>query len=184
VGGFLKEEESLDDTAERVLYELTGLRDIYLEQIEAFSAVHRDDAGRVISVPYYALINSSKFDEINSTGSSAKWFDLDHIPDLIFDHKDMVYKALERLQYVCSTQPVGFELLPKKFTLPQLMALYEAIFQQEFDKRNFRKKVLSYDVLVKLEEKDMSDSRKGAFLYQFNKPKYDELRKEGMQFTV
>ena len=184
MGGFLKENESLDEAADRILYELTGLNNIYSEQLHTYGEVDRDPAGRVVSVAYYALIDTVKFDEIISRDYHASWFDINKIPELIFDHNEMVDKALRRLRRRCKSQPIGFELLPQKFTIPQLMKLYEAIFQQKFDKRNFRKKILSHGVLTKLEEKDMEGSRKGAYLYQFDKEKYDELINNGYNFEI
>lgn len=184
MGGFVQGKESSDDAASRVLTDLTGLSDIYLEQLQTYGDPDRDPAGRVISIAYYALIDSVKFDKSISRDYDAKWFSLNKLPNLIFDHQVMVEKALRRLRRKCKTQPVGFELLPEKFTLPQLMMLYEAIFNQEFDKRNFRKKILSNGILEKLEEKDMEGSRKGAFLYKFDKVKYDELISNGLSFDI
>jgi len=184
MGGFLREGEAIDQAADRVLRELTGLEDIYLEQLQAYGETGRDSAGRVISIAYYALINSVKFDKSISDTYSASWFSMHQLPDLIFDHHAMVDKALRRLRRRCKTQPVGFELLPEKFTLPQLQTLYEKIFDTGFDKRNFRRKILEPGVLVKLDEKDMEGSRKGAFLYKFDKQRYDELTNEGFNFQI
>ncbi len=184
MGGFLHNDESLDEAAVRILNKLTGLKDIYLEQLQTYGDINRDPAGRVISVAYYALIDTIKFDEIISKEYHASWFNLNQVPDLVFDHNDMVDKALRRLRRKCRSQPIGFELLPQKFTIPQLMKLYEAIFQQKFDKRNFRKKILSFGILNKLEEKDMEGSRKGAYLYEFDKEKYDELISNGFLFEI
>lgn len=184
MGGFLNENENLDQAAARVLKELTGLEGIYLEQLAAYGDINRDSAGRVISVTYYALINSEKYDDGYTSGFKAKWFRTDEMPDLIFDHNIMVDKALKRLRRRCRTQPAGLELLPEKFTLPQLLKLYEAIYKQEFDKRNFRKKILSFGVLEKLEEKDTESSKKGAFLYKFDKDKYERMVEGGGQFGI
>lgn len=184
MGGFLKVSEDIDQSAERVLYELTGLDDIYLEQLQAYGERDRDPAGRVISIAYYALIDSVRFDKQISRTYDARWFSLDHLPDLVFDHRVMVDKAIRRLQRKCRTQPVGFELLPEKFTLPQLQLLYEEIFGRAFDKRNFRKKILAMGILKKLEEKDKEGSRKGAYLYQFDKDKYDAMMNNGFNFEI
>lgn len=184
MGGFLKESEDIDQAAERVLYELTGLDDIYLEQLQAYGERDRDPAGRVISIAYYALIDSVRFDKQISRTYDARWFSLDHLPGLVFDHRVMVDKAIRRLQRKCRTQPVGFELLPEKFTLPQLQLLYEEIFGRAFDKRNFRKKILAMGILKKLEEKDKEGSRKGAYLYRFDKEKYDALMNNGFNFEI
>jgi len=184
MGGFLEQEEDIDDAAKRVLYQLTGLNEIYLEQLQAYGERTRDPAGRVISIAYYALIDSVRFDKQISRTYDARWFSLDHLPQLVFDHQAMVEKAIKRLQRKCRTQPVGFELLPEKFTLPQLQLLYEEIFGRVFDKRNFRKKILSMGILSKLEEKDKAGSRKGAYLYQFDKEKYDALMNNGFNFEI
>lgn len=184
MGGFLKENESLFDAAERVLYQLTGLKNVYLEQLYAFGDIDRDSADRVISVAYYALINIRDFNGPTNAKYSGVWHDLKDVPELIFDHNAMVKRALRRIRRKTKTQPIGFELLPEKFTFPQLLNLYEKIYDRQLDKRNFRKKVLTLNVLDKLEEKDRVNSRKGAFLYTFNKTKYDTLLLNGFVFDV
>ncbi len=183
-GGFLKEEESLSDAANRILFELTGLQKIYMEELQTYGDIERDPAGRVLSVAYYALIPAHRYSEDYSKQYGATWVSLKELPDLIMDHNDMVKSALRRLRRRTASQPIGFELLPREFTIPQLQSLYEAIYQTELDKRNFRKKILSMGVLVKLEEKDMSGSRKGAFLYRFDKRKYERLIEKGYNFTI
>jgi len=182
MGGFLGADEGLDNSASRILNELTGLSNIYLEQLQAYGEPERDPEARVISVGYYALINTAQAEQIITSDYQAKWFSLAELPELVFDHNILVDKALRRLRRRCRTQPVGFELLPEKFTLPQLMKLYEAIFEQEFDKRNFRKKMLSFGLLEKLEEKEKEGSRKGAYLYQFDQEKYDSMISKGFNF--
>jgi ADP-ribose pyrophosphatase YjhB (NUDIX family) len=184
MGGFLEEDEDVDAAAERVLNQLTGLKDIYLEQLQAYGERDRDPAGRVISIAYYALIDSVRFDKQISRTYDARWFSLDHLPPLVFDHRAMVDKAIRRLQRKCRTQPIGFELLPEKFTLPQLQLLYEEIFGRAFDKRNFRKKIIAMGILNKLEEKDRKGSRKGAYLYRFDKDKYDAMMNAGFNFEI
>lgn len=183
-GGFLKEDESLRDAANRILQELTGLENIYMEEIQTYSGIERDPAGRVISVAYYALIPAHKYSEEYSKQYGATWVSLKDLPSLIMDHDLMVAKGLDRLRRRASSQPIGFELLPKEFTIPQLQALYEAIYQSKLDKRNFRKKILSMNVLIKLEEKDKTNSRKGAFLYRFDQGKYMKLVDAGCNFTM
>lgn len=184
MGGFLKKEESIDEAANRVLFELTGLKDIFLEQLMAYGDLERDSAGRVISIAYYALINPNNFQNSIQENMSAKWFKLNKLPKLVFDHNIMVEKALRRLQRKCKSQPVGFELLPERFTLPQLQLLYEKIFKKEYDRRNFRKKILSFEVLERLDAKDKKTSKKGAYLYKFNKEKYDQLMQQGITFEI
>lgn len=183
-GGFMKEDEGLEEAANRILYELTGLEEIYMEELQTYGSIDRDPAGRVISVAYFALIPAHRYSEAYSTRYGATWVGLKDLPPLIMDHDSMVEKALRRLQRRASSQPIGFELLPKEFTIPQLQALYEAIYQSKVDKRNFRKKILSMGVLIKLEEKDKTNSRKGAFLYSFDKKKYRKLVEGGYNFTI
>ena len=183
MGGFLQENESIDQAAERVLEQLTGLKEVYLEQLYVYGDIDRDEADRVISVAYYALVDTQVFGEVNGHQHTGKWFDINERPELIFDHNEMVEKALRRLRRKAKIQPVGFELLPSKFTLPTLMKLYEAIYQEKFDKRNFRKKMLSFGVINRLEEKDKTGSRKGAFLYEFDMEKYNGMLQNGARFV-
>jgi 8-oxo-dGTP diphosphatase len=183
-GGFVQDDESLDEAASRVLSELTGLNNIYMEELQTYGEVDRDPAGRVISVAYYALIPASEFTEAGKSKSGATWVSLKDLPPLIMDHNLMVKKGLRRLKRRATSQPIGFELLPGEFTMPQLQTLYEAIYQAELDKRNFRKKILAMDVLIKLDTKDMSSSRKGAFLYRFDQKKYEKLVEGGYNFTI
>jgi 8-oxo-dGTP diphosphatase len=183
-GGFLREDESLVDAANRILRELTGLENIYMEELQTYGEIDRDPAGRVISVAYYALIPAHRYSASYSRRYGATWVNLNELPELIMDHNHMVDKGLRRLRSRASMQPIGFELLPREFTLPQLQALYEAIFQSTLDKRNFRKKIISMDVLVKLDRKDMTHSRKGAYLYRFDRKKYRRLKEAGTGFTI
>lgn len=173
IGGFLKKEEVLDSAAIRILESYTGLQDIYMEQLHAYSDIDRDPVERTISVAYYALINIENHDAEMIENYHAQWFNVADAPKLIFDHDSMVRHAIRRLRYRTSTKPVGFELLPEKFTMRQLLELYEAILDKELDKRNFISKINSLDILVKLDEKDMQSSRKGSYLYTFDKDKYD-----------
>lgn len=167
LGGWVEENESAEDAARRVLHGLTGLKNIYLEQVHAFSEPDRDPGGNVLTVEFYALIKID--DEINSLikDKGATWFTLNELPQLIFDHDILVTKALEKLRLRSSYEIIGRKLLPEKFTLTQLRNLYNEIFQKQFDPGNFRKKILSLKVLSRLEEKDMSDSRKGAYYFKF-----------------
>ena len=183
-GGFVQDGESLDIAASRILFELTGLGNIYMEELKTYGEVDRDPAGRVISVAYYALIPAKEFSEATSSQYGATWVSLKDLPSLIMDHNVMVAKGLRRLKRRAATQPIGFELLPGEFTMPQLQALYEAIYQSELDKRNFRKKILAMELLIKLDTKDKSSSRKGAFLYRFDKKKYNKLMEGGYNFTI
>jgi ADP-ribose pyrophosphatase YjhB (NUDIX family) len=183
-GGFVQNQESLNEAANRILFKLTGLDEVYMEELQTYGEVDRDPAGRVISVAYYALIPANEFSEATSSQYGATWVNLRDLPPLIMDHNIMVEKGLRRLKRRATSQPIGFELLPGEFTMPQLQALYEAIYQTELDKRNFRKKILAMDVLIKLDTKDKSSSRKGAFLYKFDPKKYLKLVEGGYIFTI
>ncbi|MEO7989705.1 MAG: NUDIX domain-containing protein [Chryseolinea sp.] len=182
MGGFVNPDESTDDAAIRVLNQLTGMNNIYMEQLYCFSNVNRDAAGRVISIAYFALINIGDYSDQLQQDHEARWFPMDQIPNLIFDHQEMVAKAKERLQQKVANHPIGFELLPEKFTLPQLQNLYEAIYEQSLDKRNFTRKILALGILNKLNEKEKESSRKGAFYFVFDKNKYNKLQHEGLKF--
>jgi hypothetical protein len=184
MGGFVNENEGLDDAAKRITASLTGLDQVYLEQLYIFGDVGRDPGGRIISVSYYALIKIDDSDNEILHRNGAEWFSIQDYPELIFDHPRMIETALNRLRRRCRTQPIGFELLPEKFTIPQLQSLYEAIFMTPLDKRNFRKKILYMNLLDKLEEKDRKNSKKGAYFYRFNKEKYLDFTQKGFSFEV
>jgi len=184
MGGFVNSEESLDDAAKRIVFQLTGLDNVYMEQLYAFGEPDRDPGGRIISVSYFSLIKINDHDHELAKRHEAFWIPLSEMPDLIFDHNEMVSKALRKLRIRARTQPIGFELLPEKFTIPQLQRLYEAIYQMPFDKRNFRRKVLTMGLLDKLNEKEKETSKKGAFYYQFNETKYEELLQKGFNFEL
>lgn len=184
IGGFVRENESLDEAARRILFELTGLSDIYLEQLSAYGEVERDPGERTISVAYFALLKIQNLDSEHVKKHGAHWVQISRIPKLIFDHDQMVQKAIRRLRRRAKSEPTGFELLPKKFTLPQLQGLYEEIYQVNFDNRNFRKKVLAMNILKKLNQKDKSSSKKGAYLYRFDKKKYDRFLHNGFNFDI
>lgn len=181
MGGFLKKNESLDEAANRVLHHLTGLENVYLEQLQTYSALDRDPVERTVSVSYFALINLTEKTKINED-FSAKWFSINEAPALIFDHNQMVSDAISWLRYSVSTKPIGFELLPEKFTMKQLQSVYEVILGETLDKRNFINKINALDILIKIEEKDRSSSRKGSFLYTFDEVKYKAKVAEGFTF--
>ncbi|MFC4095234.1 MULTISPECIES: NUDIX hydrolase [Bacteroidota] len=176
IGGFVHNDEDLDDAAHRVLTELTGLDDVYMEQVRAFGKAKRDPYERVISVTYSALVLKKDYNDELVKSYKAEWFPIDNLPELIFDHKEMIDAAMKRLRRRVKSGPVGFNLLPEKFTLPQLQKLYEAILGEEIDKRNFRKKLNSMDFLIKLNEKDKTESKKGAYLYKFDEDKYNYVK--------
>jgi 8-oxo-dGTP diphosphatase len=182
MGGFVNQDENVNDAAARILKELTGLTNIYMEQLYCFGDTNRDPAGRVVSVSYFALINIADYNEQLTSNHEARWFPLNKIPALIFDHKQMVQKGKETLVEKVANHPIGFELLPQKFTLSQLQNLYEAIYETPLDKRNFTRKILSINVLLKLKEKEKESSRKGAFYYVFDKATYAKLQHDGIKF--
>lgn len=184
MGGFLQASENLDQAAERILHKLTGLTDIFMEQLFTYGSVDRDPVDRTISVAYFALIKTDQYDPNLALSHDAEWFSIDNIPKLIFDHAEMVSKALETLKQKSKTQPIGFELLPEKFSVPQLRKLYEAINQKPLDHRNFSKKIKAMPWIVRLDEKDKAGSKKGAFLYTFNKEEYQKLKSEGLSFSL
>ena len=175
MGGWLRPDECTEQASARILYEFTGLSDIYLEQLHAFGSPYRDPVERTVSIAYFALINVQDYADVISHSFEAQWFSTHELPPLLFDHSSMVDMAIERLRYKATQHPIGFELLPEKFTIPQLQKLYEAIFDTEFDKRNFSRKILSTKLLVKLDEKQRGYSRKGAYLYKVDTEKYRKV---------
>ena len=173
-GGFVARDESVDDAAVRTLNELTGLRNLFMRQVGAFGNVDRDPGERVVSVAYYALINVKDYDEELRLSHGLKWVDINEIPQLYSDHNEMVRKARKMMQQKLSQEPVGFRLLPTLFTLTQLQHLYEAVNGAELDKRNFRKRIKEMDFIEKTELVDKTSSKRGAYLYRFNKRAYNE----------
>jgi 8-oxo-dGTP diphosphatase len=182
-GGFVRVDETLDDAARRELAEETGLQDVFLEQLYTFGTVKRDPRERVVSIAYFALVQPSLV-TADTDAAEAKWFSVTAIPPLAFDHADILAAALTRLRGKLTYQPIGFELLPPKFTLTQLQRLYEAVLGTDIDKRNFRKKVLSFDLLIPLKEKLRDGAHRPAQLYRFDPMKYERLQKKGFLFEV
>ena len=173
-GGFVRNDESVDDAAKRTLFELTGLRNIYMRQVGAFGSVDRDPGERVVSVAYYALINVKDYDQKLLKEHDVEWVDIEHIPQMYSDHNEMVTKARKLMKQKIRTQPIGFQLLPQLFTLTQLQRLYEAVNGEEIDKRNFRKRIKDMDFIQKTDLIDKTGSKRGAYLYCFNKKAYNE----------
>jgi 8-oxo-dGTP diphosphatase len=169
LGGWVGEDETVDEAAARVLFQITGLKDIFLEQVHVFSEPQRDPGGRVISIVFYAMIRIDKHDKDLVQEHGAMWFPLDKMPELIFDHNEMVRFAHDKLKQKASYELIGGDLLPSRFTFLQLRTLYEAIFQRRFDPGNFRKKMLSLKMLERLNDKNTTDSKKGAYYYRFKK---------------
>ncbi len=172
MGGFLQPEESLEQAANRILKKLTGLEGVYLEQLKAFGETDRDPVERTLSIAYFALIDIHQYEKQLSNEYHPEWVHLHKMPELIFDHKKMVEIAKKQLRYKAALHPILFELLPAKFTIPQLQNLYEGIYDATFDNRNFSRKVLSTELLIKQKEKDKANSKKGAFYYKLDKRKY------------
>ena len=179
-GGFLKMDETAEEGALRELREETGLERAYIQQFHTFSDPHRDPRERVITIAYYALV---KIQEVHGgdDAASARWFPLSEIPSLAFDHDYILRMATQRLREEIHFQPVGFELLPEKFTLKELQALYEAILGINFDRRNFAKKMLHLEILTELDETVWPTPKREAKLYRFNPDKYEELKQKGFR---
>jgi 8-oxo-dGTP diphosphatase len=184
-GGFVRVDETIDAAARRELVEETGLGDVFLEQLYTFGVVDRDPRERVVSVAHYALVKLSDHKAKAATDAAeAEWFPLSKLPKLAFDHAEILALALTRLRGKVRYQPIGFELLPPKFTLSELQHLYEAILETALDKRNFRKKVLGFGLLVALKETRMAGRHRPAQLFQFDGEKYNKLREKGFNFEL
>jgi 8-oxo-dGTP diphosphatase len=172
MGGFVGEDEDLNGAAKRILLSLTGLHDVYLEQLHAYGDPNRDPIERTISIAYFALIDIKKYSKQINNLYHAEWFKLKEVPELVFDHNKMVIAALDKIRYQAALHPILFELLPKKFTIPQLQALYEQVYDSPIDNRNFIRKITSSGMLIKQNEKDKSNSRRGAFYFKLDKLKH------------
>jgi len=184
-GGFVRIDESVDEAARRELAEEAGITRVFLEQLYTFGAVARDPRDRVVSVAYYALVKLSDHRVVAATDArEAAWFAASELPSLPFDHDEIVGKALARLQGSVRYRPIGFELLPQKFTLTQLQRVYETILEKTLDKRNFRKKVLGTGLLLELDEVEQDVAHRAARLYMFDKKRYRELEKDGFLFEI
>jgi 8-oxo-dGTP diphosphatase len=172
MGGFVQENESIDQAANRILKDLTGIEGVYLEQLYTFGDPNRDPTERTTTVCHFALVDIHRYETQLSNDYRAEWFPVKRFPKLIFDHAEMVEMARKRLRYKAAFHPILFELLPDKFTLPQLQNLYESVYNTTIDKRNFSKRVLATGLLVKLTEKDKAGSKRGAFFYRLNTQNY------------
>ena len=184
-GGFVHVDETLDDAARRELAEETGLQNVFLEQLYTFGGMNRDPRERVVSVAHYSLVKLSDHKARAATdAANAKWFLISKLPNLAFDHAAIAEMALARLQGKVRYEPIGFELLPAKFTLSELQHLYEAILETKLDKRNFRKKVLSFGFLVPLKETQINGRQRPAQLFRFDAHKYEKLKRRGFNFEL
>ena len=185
-GGFLNQGELIEDAAKRMLRDTTGVSDIYLEEIAVFDQVDRFPSWRVFTIGYFALVSPEHYKLITSSADSlaVRWFRIDELPELPWDHQHIIDVAREKLTRRVLNKPIGFELLPKKFTLPQLQTLYEVILDTKLDKRNFRKKLMKMNLLIKLNEKDRRGKKRPANLYKFDKRNYTNLVEGGFIFAL
>ena len=184
-GGFVRRGESLEQAAMRELEEETGIRDVFLEQLYTFGAPDRDPRGWIISVAYYALVSPDKHTVAAATDArQAEWFPVSKLPSLAFDHDEILQVALERVRGKLTYAPIGFELLPRKFTIKQLQKLYEIVLDRKLDNRNFRKKIFTMDVLRELDEMQRGVPHRAARLYKFDERKYKQLIKQGTNFEL
>lgn len=184
-GGFVDMDEALDDAARRELQEETGIENLFIEQLYTFGGVDRDPRGRVVSVAYMALVRQEDCQPKHADDAAdADWFAVNSLPKLGFDHQEILKMAHERIRSKVQYQPIGFELLPRKFPLRDLQRLYEIILDREIDKRNFRKKMLNMDVLEELDEFEQNVSHRAARMYRFNRRKYQQRLKEGFHFEI
>ncbi len=184
-GGFVGMKEKLDEAARRELAEETGLEDVWLEQLFTFGDPGRDPRERVISVAYFALVRQRDYQLCATTdAAAAAWYPVGKTPSLAFDHAHILQMALGRLKGKVRYQPIGFELLPPKFSLTQLQRVYEIVLERELDKRNFRKKVLATELLIPLDEVEQGVAHRAARLYKFDQRRYQQLSKDGYLFEV
>ncbi len=184
-GGFVRNGESLEQAALRELREETGIADVFLEQLYTFGKPNRDPRGWVVSVAYYALVAPDQHHLLATTDARrAEWFPVNRLPKLPFDHDEILHIALQRLRGKLTYAPIGFELLPDKFSIRQLQTLYEIVLGQKLDNRNFRKKIFSLDVLKELNEIQTGVAHRAARLYKFDERKYKQLTKQGLNFEI
>lgn len=186
-GGFVLEQESLEEAVKRELWEETGIEVNYLEQLYTFGEPKRDPRQHIISVAYFGLVKAAQYQELKAStdAENAKWFSIKKLPVLAFDHKQILQVAIERLRAKVRYQPVGFELLDKKFPFSDLEKLYTALLDKEINRRNFSKKILSFDFLEETGELSKSEGKgRPSKMYQFNQRRYKELLKEGFHFEI
>jgi 8-oxo-dGTP diphosphatase len=184
-GDLVSLNSNLDDAANDVLKNLTGIDNIFMEQFYSFGEMDRHPAGRVVTVGYYSLVENKNYNPVASSwAKSIQWFDIYNLPELAFDHKKIVMRGIQTLKRRVRYRPVGFELLPVKFTLTELQDLYEALLDSKFDKPNFRKKILSMDLLIPLNETQGNVSHRPAKLYKFDEKRYELLKDDGFVFDI
>lgn len=184
-GGIIRNDETAEECAARILHEKTGISKMFLEQLYTFSDVKRDPRGRAVSIAYFALVKPEQFAIIAGRDTAEiAWRNIDEVPALGFDHNKIADVALARVQAKVRYQPIGFELLSSAFTLTQLQNLYETILGYSIDKRNFRKKILGMVLLESTGKKETNVKRRAAELYRFNKQKYNQLTRKGFSFEL
>jgi len=178
-GGFLKPDETVEECAARELREETNLQTELLQPFGVFSKPDRDPRERVMTIPFLALVKYSPNVKGGDDAREARWFDIDAMPELAFDHKEIFKKAIQQLQRIIHFEPIGFDLLEEKFTMPELQKLYQAILNVEFDRRNFQRKMLNSGILIPLDEKENRGGHRSAALFRFDKEKYDQMKLNG-----
>jgi len=184
-GGWVKQNEDLRAAANRVLFELTGFDNLYLEQLRAFGKVDRFPNERVVTVSYYALVSTTQYPTIAvNSGTDSLWFSIDDLPELVYDHRDILHTALSHVRKEVRHRPIGFELLPKKFTLLELQSMYECLLDRTLDKGNFRRKILKTNMLIASEERQSGVRHRAATLYEFDPEVYDDLVNVGFSFVL
>lgn len=184
-GGFINMDEDAETCSRRILKKETGLENIFMEQLYTFTSINRDPRQRVISIAHFALVRKSDYQAIAGLDTTTvRWFGLSEVPELAFDHQEILLTAKERLKGKIKYQPIGFELLPERFTMPDLHRLYETVLQKELDRRNFRKKMLSFNILTDTGEMQRGAQNRAPKLYCFDKQKYDELTRKGFYFEL
>lgn len=181
IGGFVQPHTDIDLSVRITIEKMTGLNDVYLEQVQTFGEINRVPSERVVTICYYALINVVNTMPVLTSQHEATWFSINELPHLVYDHEKMIKIALQKLYEKVRRQPIGLELLPKKFTLYQLLKLYESVLIKKIDKRNFLKKMMNLKILNKLNEKDNLHSKRSAFLFEFNKNEYEHLVQKGFE---
>ena len=185
-GGLVQNNESLQEAVKRELKEETNISVNYFEQLYTFGDdIYRDSRNRVISVAYFALVDASKLTiKANTDAENTQWFEISQVPPLAFDHSIILKKALERLKAKLTYAPVGFDLLPKEFMFSDLENLYATILEKEIDRRNFRKKILSFEIIEETDRFSPVKTGRPAKLFRFNKKKYNALLEEGFHFEI
>lgn len=185
IGTHLPTEEDLDSYAKNILQTATGIEDVYLKQVQTFGATNRVPYARVLTIVYYALINPANHDlKLSPIARAVKWFDIDNLPEVIFDVKEIIHKSLKKLREEVQYQPIGFHMLPEKFTLTQLQTLYELILGKTLDTRNFRKKIINMELLIDTNEKQTNVAHRAAKLFSFDVEIYTKLKEEGLNFRI